>query len=107
MWEFFDFRKMITPVIIQVVFVALSSVLILVGLIMIVTDRAVAGFLIASFGPLIIRIYCEVLILFFKINQTLIDIDDKLSDVGIGEAPAMPQNQPTTIEGTFDIQPGS
>lgn len=104
MGDFFDFRRMITPLIIQVVFVGLSSVLILSGLIMVVTDRVVAGFLIASFGPLFVRIYCEVLILFFKIHQTLIDIDDKLGDGEIETAPVMPQMRPSTIGDAFDIQ---
>lgn len=104
MWDFFDFRRMITPLIIQIVFVALSSVLILAGLIMVVTDRVVAGFLTASFGPLLVRIYCEVLILFFKIHQTLVDIDDKLGEAETREVPTVPQNQPSTVGGTFDVQ---
>lgn len=103
MWDFFNFRRMITPMIIQVVFVALSSVLVLAGLIMVVTDRVVAGFLIASFGPLLVRIYCEVLILFFKIHQTLIGVDDKLSDVEIRGMPTVPHVQPSAIGDTLDI----
>ena len=32
------------------------------------------------FGPLVVRIYCEILIIFFRINETLTEIKHDLDD---------------------------
>lgn len=36
--------------------------------------EVVAGFLTVTMGPVLLRIYCELLILFFRMNETLTDI---------------------------------
>ena len=78
--EFLNFDKMITPSIIKFVFWIGSGLTILFGLIIMISGAAsdygggaevFLGLLTILIGPFIIRIYCELLILFFKIHETL------------------------------------
>ncbi len=95
--DFFTFKSMITPKIIQIIFVIGSILLVLagigIGVMSVLTglgagvgggtgEAAAAGMFTAIFGvvagvfyaivgPLVLRVYCEVLILFFRINTTL------------------------------------
>lgn len=80
--EFLSFRKMITPLIIQVIFwvgVVAHAIWGLVILIMLTAQKGVLGFilgLIAGFvvfvvGVLLVRIWCELIILLFKIYDEL------------------------------------
>jgi hypothetical protein len=85
MRDFFAFRKMITPVIIQILFwlgvlgcIIGGAVSILTGGVTLLTGGGlVSGLpvLIGIFwifvGPILVRIYCEVLILFFRMNDNL------------------------------------
>jgi hypothetical protein len=83
MWDFLTFRKMLTPIVIQVLFWlgVVACILggigaILVGIARI--DRTPEligiGILAVVFGPLVMRIYCEWLIVLFRINDTLTEI---------------------------------
>ncbi len=81
-----DFEKMITPVIIKILYVLGLVIALLIGVAGIIdginsryggAEKILIGILIIVFGPLLIRIYAEIILLVFKINQTLIDIRDK------------------------------
>ena len=81
--DFLAFRKMITPVIIQAVFWIGTGVCVLAGLILIVWGassysgggaQVLFGLFLAVAGPFLVRIYCELLILFFRMNETLTEI---------------------------------
>lgn len=79
--DFLLFRRMITPVIIQVLFwiavfgaVVVGVVGFFVGLIQTDVEVLAASLALIVFGPLVIRIYAELLILVFRINETLTDI---------------------------------
>ncbi len=83
MGDFLAFRKMLTPIIIQILFWLglLACILgglgaIVVGLIHIDRMPELIGFgiLAVIFGPLAMRIYCEWLIVLFRINDTLTEI---------------------------------
>jgi hypothetical protein len=81
MSDFWSFRKMITPVIIEILFWVGVIVCIIGGLILITagikTNEAqsvLSGVLLLILGPLGVRIYCEILIIFFRINETLTEI---------------------------------
>jgi len=91
--DFLSFRRMITPLIIQVLFWVGIAISTLLGLIVLVSGiiggigddsiGAVLGGL--CLGPVIIvlgiltsRIYAELLILAFRVNETLTDIKDLL-----------------------------
>lgn len=76
--EFLNFRKMITPVVIQVVFwLGLAGNLIVS--IMTMTRgglNILFGLLMLLFGSLMVRVYCELIILFFRIYDSVRAIED-------------------------------
>jgi hypothetical protein len=93
MTDFWAFRKMITPVIIQAIFWIGSLISIILGIIMIANAHTASvyniygstssswnmarvwyGIFLIILGPFFIRIWCEMLILFFRINETLTEI---------------------------------
>jgi membrane associated rhomboid family serine protease len=83
--EFLTFRKMITPMIIQIIFWIGVALSVIVGLFAIITSLsygaplgALIGLLYMVVGPLVIRIYCELLILFFRMNDSLNQIKTTL-----------------------------
>jgi hypothetical protein len=88
MEDFFKFRKMITPAIIQVIFWVGVAICVIAGL---VTMGAsfnsysggvsvfLSGLLMVILGPIAVRIYCEIIILFFRMNENLSDIKDSLA----------------------------
>jgi len=91
MSDFLTFRRMITPVIIQVVFwvgVALCVTAGLMGIVRGVTESYggtwgfLSGLALLLLGPLMTRVYCELLILAFRINETLNDIRTSLIGSG-------------------------
>ena len=85
--EYLSFRKMITPVAIQIIFWIGISACVILGLISIVGGASatygggtmvLTGILVILLGPIGVRIYCELLIVVFKILDTLGEIKDKL-----------------------------
>jgi hypothetical protein len=78
MGDFLSFRKMITPVIIQIIFWIGVAAAIVGGIVVLVAaDEAgtrVLGLLYMILGPLYWRVFCEIVILFFRMNETLTDI---------------------------------
>jgi hypothetical protein len=71
---FFD--KMIVPKVIQVLY-WIMLVVVVIGAIGMMTQSFLAGLGLLIFGPLAVRIYCELLIVMFKINEALQDIRNK------------------------------
>ncbi len=96
MGDFLTFRRMITPIIILIVFwIGIIGILVL-GILIIVdgvcdesdVGEVIIGVLFLIIGPLIWRVFCEILILTFRIIETLADVrniikekrrEDKLS----------------------------
>jgi hypothetical protein len=79
MGDFLKFRKMITPVFIQVVF-WLGLLGNLVASIVLISRGGVSvlgGFLLLLFGSLMVRVYCELIILLFRIYDSLKNIERK------------------------------
>ena len=76
MKEFLHFDKMITTSIIKFVFWIGAGLSIIAGLIMMIGGGVAVlfGLLTIVFGPLVVRIYCELLIVFFKIHEALQDL---------------------------------
>jgi hypothetical protein len=77
---------MITPVIIQILFWIGVALCIIVGIGYILVGSRYGnaspayGILILIFGPVVVRIYCEILIIFFRINETLTEIKHTLDE---------------------------
>jgi len=86
--DFIKFRKMITPAIIQVLFWVGAVVSVLAGLVTMATSFGrygggavtfLGGLFMIVLGPVVVRIYCELLILFFRMNETLTEIKNGLA----------------------------
>lgn len=89
MRDFMSFRRMVTPVIIQVFFWIGAVGAVIAGLTLIISggtaemseaEAVAGGVLTLIFGPLAARLYAELLIVVFRINETLTDISDQLGD---------------------------
>lgn len=71
MGEYLSFRKMITPVFIQVIFWIAVAGIVIAALVQIANDSAGAGILLLILGPLGARVYAEILIVIFRINDNV------------------------------------
>lgn len=76
MREYLTFRKMITPVFIQVIFWLAVAVLVIAGLARIADDAPVEGIALIVLGPLAARIYAEILMVIFRINDNVAALRD-------------------------------
>jgi len=87
MEDFLKFNKMITPIIIRILFWIGVSICVIGGIIVIVYGASTyyggggivfLGLLLLLLGPLAVRVYCEILIVLFSINNTLTDLKNKM-----------------------------
>ena len=90
MEEFLSFRKFITPVIIQVLFWAGVVLVIIASLITMgvgITQSdpagAFAGLMMLVLGPIGVRVYCELIIVFFRVFDVLTEIRDNTKPTGV------------------------
>ena len=77
MGDFLAFRKMITPMIIQIVFWLGVAVIVIFALISIAsgyTGPVLIGLLQLIVGPIVWRMWCELVIVWFQIANSLADI---------------------------------
>jgi hypothetical protein len=91
--DFFSFDRMLTPTLIQIVFWIGVALSVLIGLVILLSAEggaALLGLLYIVFGPLVVRVYCELVIVIFRIHTTLVEIRDG----GPGRAPAPPATSP-------------
>lgn len=81
--DFLAFRKMITPIIIQIIFWVGVVLCVISGLLMIADGAraayggggmVLAGLIVLLLGPVFFRIACESVILFFRMVETLEEI---------------------------------
>lgn len=84
-WDYLSFKRMITPKLVNIFFwigtiisIVMGLGLFIISLVNINSQGILMGFLTMLLGPLVIRIYCELLIVFFMINETLTDISKTL-----------------------------
>ncbi len=87
MQEYLAFRKMLTPVAIQIIFWIGVAACIILALVMIVSGasapvggggQVLSGILTLLLGPIAVRIWCELLIVVFRILDVLNEIQGKL-----------------------------
>src|SRR5699024_6154642 len=108
MGKFIKFERMITPIFIQIVFWIGFFVIILGGLgtaifgIFTETGKIMmilSGLATMIIGPIVLRVYCEILIVIFKMQGALIDIREELKNTNRSTpsrpAPAPSQPVPT------------
>jgi len=83
MGDFLTFRKFITPVVIQIIFWIGVVVCVIMGIVAMAQQGGLGGVLgglgMIILGPIMVRIYCELLILMFRINDNLVDIRNNTS----------------------------
>jgi hypothetical protein len=73
--EYLTFDKFITPVIIQIIFWVMLALIVLGSLwTMTQYGGAITGLIALLLGPILLRVYMEILIVFFKILEELQDI---------------------------------
>ena len=84
--KFLNFNEMVTPLIIKIIYWIGIALSILAGLIAIVTGagsrfgggmQVVGGLVMIVFGPLLTRIWCELMIVLFEIHKNLVEINKK------------------------------
>lgn len=76
--DFLVFRRMVTPIIIQVIFWLLTAIVMIGGLVALIfgdgaLDRA-GGLFAFILGPLFVRVFAEILIVVFRMNDALTEI---------------------------------
>ena len=81
--DFFSFRRMVTPIVVQIVF-WIGIVLIVIGGIgaAVTADNiatAIGAIAMVILGPIVLRIYAEIVIVLFRINESLADINHNTS----------------------------
>ena len=106
--DFLSFRKMITPVFIQVIFwiaVVMCAIAALMSMISVGGFAGVlGGLLMLIIGPFVARIYCELLIIMFRIYDELVAIRTGTPPSGQG-FPVMPPTQGYVAPGPGTMPP--
>ena len=81
MSDFFAFRWMLTPILIQIMFILGSIAAIAAGLVAIGhgaahhhSGQVGAGIALILLGPIVVRLYAELFIVVFRINDSISDI---------------------------------
>ena len=74
MKNFLTFRQMLTPILIQILFWLGILACLWTAVMDFIHHQILMGFLVLIIGPLLVRVGCEILIVFFRINQTLTEI---------------------------------
>jgi hypothetical protein len=75
MKDFLTFKKMITPIIIQVLFWIGVAATVISGFVSLFGGDILMGLGAIILGPIVVRLWTEILIVLFKINDTLTDIN--------------------------------
>jgi hypothetical protein len=75
MGEYLTFDKMIAPVVIQVLFWIGVVFIVIAGLISLFSGAFLTGLAMIILGPIVVRVYCEVLLVFFRILDNLREIN--------------------------------
>lgn len=76
--DFLSFKKMITPSVIQIIFWLGVGFCVLGGLYTMFAADFLSGLVTLLVGPIVIRIYCEIMIIFFRMNQSLHEMNMKM-----------------------------
>ena len=78
MSDFIAFRRMLTPILIQIVYWLATVGVVIGGLVALAVgeDAAerLAGVAILILGPFVVRLFCEILMVVFRMNETLSEI---------------------------------
>ena len=86
--DFLKFKKMMTPIIIQILFWIGVAVCVIAGIIEIVSGIntpygggggvVFMGILLLLLGPILVRVWCELMLVLFSIHDTLVKMKNKM-----------------------------
>ncbi len=84
--ELLSFRKMVTPMIIQIIFYVGAGISVIMGLMSIGASFThfggagafFYGLVLIVLGPVLVRVWCELTMVFFRIYETLEGIKENL-----------------------------
>jgi hypothetical protein len=82
--DFLAFKKMITPVIIRALFWVGVVIMFFLGLKVMIWQNFFGGLFIMFLGPVMVRIWSELMLLFFAMNDTLTEIKNLARKNGPG-----------------------
>jgi hypothetical protein len=77
MKDFLLFKRMVTPIIIQALFWLLLVMVISSVISYFIHKEIFTGIITLILGPIFVRVLCETIIVFFRINDNLADIRHK------------------------------
>ena len=80
MRDFLAFRRMLSPIIVQIAFWVGAITAVSLGIYDIITDQVINGIILIILGPIVVRLACEWVILIFRINETLTEIKNGLTE---------------------------
>jgi hypothetical protein len=69
--DYLKFKKMITPVIIQVLFWLFAAVVVIMGLVALSMRQPIGGIVMIFIGPIVVRIWAEMTLVVFRINDAV------------------------------------
>ncbi|MEA2042761.1 MAG: DUF4282 domain-containing protein [Bacteroidota bacterium] len=72
--DFLYFRKMLTPVVIQILFWVGVVVTFIGGIVQMFSGQFWMGLIVAVVGPFVVRVFTELILVTFKINSSLTEI---------------------------------
>ncbi len=72
--DYLTFKRMITPLIIQFLFWLLVFITVISAIVTMFTTSFLTGLMFLLLGPLAARLWCEMIVVLFSINDTLTDI---------------------------------
>ena len=96
--DFLRFRKFITPLVIQVLFWLGVIGAVITGLMMMVQgggENVISGLGIIIFGPVVVRIYMEVLIIVFRLYDSVHHLEQALTGGALPSMPVAPMGGPS------------
>lgn len=100
MGEFLSFNKMLTPTLIKIIFFVGCGISVLAGLGIIISGMnaydgggfmVLLGLIVIVVGPFLTRVYCELLIVLFKMHENLRIVAKQFE----GNSPTTPPTQTT------------
>lgn len=80
MRDFLAFRKMLTPIFIQAFFWASVILFVVAAINNFIHSSAVHGLQVLILGPILSRVLCEFLLIFFRINETLTELKNTVQE---------------------------
>jgi len=77
MKEFLNYEYMITPGILKILSYVVMAIAVIVGLVTAFTADLLTGIGMAILGPVVVRIYAELMLVVFEIHNELKKLNDK------------------------------